>query len=384
MLVLIANGNRELLCYNHAMMCNNEADRTAGAWGSSSRWLQMAEEVLAGRPLCEAEGLAVLAAEDDELLELLAAAYRVRRRWHGNRVELNLLINAKSGLCGEDCGYCSQSCVSQAPIARYGLLDPEQILAGARLAAQRRAGTYCIVVSGRNPDDRELEAIAEIVPAIKARHALRICVSPGLLTPQQAARLKACGVDRINHNLNTSARFYAQICTTHGYQDRLNTLAAVRQAGLEICSGGIIGMGEAEADVVELALRLGRLQAEAVPVNFYQPIAGTPLAGTRGEGQGARGESTGDGKPGRPLDPRYCLKVLALFRLANPRCELRIAAGREMHLGSLQPLGLYVANSIFVGDYLTTQGQPPEDDFQMLADLGFETSGEGRAVRDAE
>jgi biotin synthase len=161
-------------------------------------------------------------------------------------------------------------------------------------------------------------------------------------------------VDRVNHNLNSSQRFYPQICTSHSYQDRLDTLAAVRQAGLEICSGGIVGMGEEDADVVELALRTGQLRAEAVPVNFFQPIPGTPLAG--------RGQ----------LNPRYCLKVLALFRLANPRCELRIAAGREMHLGCLQPLGLYAANSIFVGDYLTTKGQPPEEDFRMIEALGFE------------
>jgi biotin synthase len=166
--------------------------------------------------------------------------------------------------------------------------------------------------------------------------------------------LARSGVDRINHNLNTSQRFYPRICTTHSYQQRLDTLAAVRQAGMEICCGGIVGMGESDEDVVEMALRIGQLEAEAVPVNFYQPIPGTPLA--------------------RPttLNPQYCLKVLCLFRMANPNCELRIAAGREMHLRSLQPLGLFVADSIFVGDYLTTKGQPAEDDFRMIADLGFQ------------
>jgi len=191
------------------------------------------------------------------------------------------------------------------------------------------------------------------VPQIKARHELRICVSPGLLTFEQALRLRACGVDRVNHNLNTSRRFYPMICTTHTYQDRLDTLHAVRRAGLEICSGGIVGMGEEDADVVELALRLGELRAEAVPVNFLQPIAGTALEGVR------------------RLNPRYCLKVLALVRLANPAGELRIAAGREMHLRSLQPLGLLAANSIFVGDYLTTKGQAPDEDYRMIEDLGF-------------
>ena len=160
-------------------------------------------------------------------------------------------------------------------------------------------------------------------------------------------------MDRVNHNLNTSQRFYPQICTTHAYQDRLETLRNVRQAGLEICSGGIVGMGEQDADVVELALRLGELRAEAVPVNFLLPIAGIRLEGSR------------------PAQPRYCLKVLALFRLANPSGELRMAAGREVHLGPLQPLGLFAANSMFVGGYLTEPGRPPEDDYRMIEALGF-------------
>jgi biotin synthase len=300
------------------------------------------------------EGLAVLRSADDELLDLLAAAYRVRHHWFGNQVHLNYLINAKSGLCGEDCGYCSQSRVARADIATYSLLGEEQIFDGAREAAERRAGTYCIVTSGRQPGSGELERLLAVVGRIKAEFGLKICMSPGLLTPDEAAGLRAGGVDRVTHNLNTSRRFYPRICTTHCYDDRLATLRAVRGAGLEICSGGIIGMGEEDADVVDLAIELGELAAEAVPINFLQPIPGTPLEGRSG------------------LNPRYCLKVLCLFRLANPRCELRIAAGREMHLGPLQPLGLYPANSIFVGDYLTTKGQPPEEDYYMIEALGFE------------
>ena len=322
----------------------------------SNCWHELAGSVLEGHRLTPDEGLAILRCADDELLDLLAAAYRVRHRWFGNRVELNFLINAKSGLCSEDCGYCSQSRISTAEIPRYNLVTAEQVLDGARLAAQRHAKTYCTVISGRTPTDCELDVLGRVVPEVKARHGLKVCFSVGLLSNEQAARLKACGVDRVNHNLNTSERFYPRICTTHRYQDRLDTLRAVRRAGLEICSGGIVGMGEEDSDVVELALRLGELEAEAVPVNFLEPIAGTPLEGV-----------------GR-LNPRYCLKVLALFRLANPRCELRIAAGREMHLGPLQPLGLYPANSIFVGDYLTTKGQPPEEDYRMIEALGFEVA----------
>ncbi|MBU4271454.1 MAG: biotin synthase BioB [Planctomycetes bacterium] len=319
----------------------------------TQRWHDLAERVLGDHRLTAEEGLAVLQSGDEELLDLLAAAYRVRRRWFGDRVNLNFLLNAKSGLCSEDCGYCSQSRVSEAEIARYGLVSPEQMIDGARVAVERRSKTYCTVISGRAPSDKEIDTFGRIVPQIKEQFGLKICLSVGLLTLEQARRLNDCGVDRINHNLNTSRRFYPKICTTHSYQERFDTLRNVRQAGLEICSGGIVGMGEEDEDVVELALTLGELEVEATPVNFLLPIAGTPLAVCS------------------RLNPRYCLKVLALFRLANPRGELRIAAGREVHLGPLQPLGLFPANSIFVGDYLTADGQPPEEDYRMIEALGF-------------
>jgi biotin synthase len=318
------------------------------------QWSQLADRVLAGEPLSAEEALAVLESPDDELLDLLAATYRVRRRWFGNRVQLYFLMNAKSGLCPEDCSYCSQSKISEAEIPRYNLLSRDKLLDGARLASERNARTYCIVISARGPNEREMRAVTTIVPEIKQRYNLKICACLGLLTPEQAHALKACGVDRVNHNLNTSESFYAEICTTHTFADRLATLHAVRDAGIELCSGGIIGMGERPRDVVEMAFALHDLGVESIPINFLNPIDGTPLAGRW------------------DLNPRYCLKVLAMFRLANPKSELRIAGGRELHLGSLQALGLYAANSIFVGDYLTTQGQAPETDYQMIRDLGFE------------
>ena len=337
----------------------SDAPATVAATGAN-RWAALAEAVLAGHHLSREEALGVLDAPDDELLELLAAAFRVRRQFFGRRVQLYFLMNAKSGLCPEDCGYCSQSKVSSAEIPRYNLLQPERLFEGAEMAAQSGAKTYCIVISARGPNQREMEAVTQIVPQIKARFPLKICACLGLLTDEQARELKACGVDRVNHNLNTSQQHYGEICTTHTYNDRLATLRAVREAGLEICSGGIVGMGERPADVVDMALELRELAAESIPVNFLNPIVGTPLAGLN------------------QLNPRYCLKVLAMFRLVNPQSEIRIAGGREVHLRSLQPLGLYPANSIFVGDYLTTKGQPAEDDYRLLEDLGFEVT------RDAE
>ena len=321
---------------------------------ATSQWQQLADRVLAGDAISVDDALGVLECPDDELLDLLAAVYRVRRRWFGNQVQLYFLMNAKSGLCPEDCGYCSQSKVSAADIPRYNLLSRDKLLDGARVAAERQARTYCIVISARGPNEREMAAVTAIVPEIKRRYNLKICACLGLLTPQQAVELKACGVDRVNHNLNTGEDYYDAICTTHTFQNRLETLYAVRDAGLEMCSGGIIGMGERRRDIVEMAVALRELGVQSIPVNFLIPIEGTPLGGRS------------------DLNPRYCLKVLAMFRLVNPDRELRIAGGRELHLGSLQALGLYAANSIFVGDYLTTKGQTPEADYQMIRDLGFE------------
>lgn len=317
---------------------------------------ELAQRILAGEQLTEGEALTILQSPDDQLLEVLAGAFRIRRHYFGKSVQLYFLMNAKSGLCPEDCSYCSQSRIANAEIPRYNLLDRERLLAGARAAYERQSKTYCIVISARGPSDREIAAVESIVPEIKQQFDLNICACLGLLTEEQARRLKACGVDRVNHNLNTSEQYYDEICTTHGYQDRLETLRHVRDAGMELCSGGIIGMGEQDQDVVGMALNLRELSVDSIPLNFLIPIEGTPLAGQQ------------------RLNPRYCLKTLAMFRFANPACELRIAGGRELHLGSLQALGLYAANSIFVGDYLTTRGQVPEADYKMIEEMGFEVT----------
>jgi biotin synthase len=316
-------------------------------------WNELADRVLAGELIGGDEALVVLKCPDLELLDLLAATYRVRQRYFGNTVQLYFLMNAKSGLCPEDCGYCSQSRVSEAEIPRYNLLNAEKLLDGARVAHERGSKTYCIVISARAPNEREIDAVTSIVPRIKERYGLNVCACLGLLTAEHARRLKECGVDKVNHNLNTSQRFYPEICSTHTYGDRVETLRHVREAGLQLCSGGIIGMGEADDDVVEMALALRELQVESIPLNFLNSIDGTPLERTQ------------------RLNPRYCLKALCMMRLVNPTSELRIAGGREMHLGSLQAMGLYAANSIFVGDYLTTKGQAPDADYRMIEEMGF-------------
>lgn len=327
-------------------------DETTAA-SPTLKWSALADRVLEGYSLTADEALTILRADDDELLEIIAAAFKIRRRWFGKTVQLYFLMNAKSGLCPEDCHYCSQSKDSTAEISKYNLLSRDKLLDGARMAAERGSKTYCIVISARGPSEREIQAVEKIVPEIKARHDLEVCACLGLLTPDQAKRLAACGVDKVNHNLNTSREFYEQVCTTHTFQDRVDTLTAVRAAGLALCSGGIIGMGERDEDVVQMALSLRELNVESIPLNFLIDIEGTPL------------------ERSQRLTPRYCLKALAMFRFVNPQSELRIAGGRELHLGSLQALGLYAANSIFVGDYLTTKGQPPEADYRMIEEMGF-------------
>lgn len=322
--------------------------------GPERDWHRLADQVLSGTPLSESDGMAVLAAGDDELLDLLAATFRVRRKHFGHKVHLYYLKNAKSGLCPEDCGYCSQSILSEADIPRYAMLNEAKLMEGARQAVENQARTYCIVASGRGPSNREVEHLANVVTKIKAETGLHICCCLGLLDADQARQLKAAGVDRINHNLNTSKDFYDTICSTHSYQDRLDTLRTARDAGLELCSGLIVGMGETHRDLVQVAFELRSIGVESTPVNFLHPIDGTPMHNQRA------------------LNPRDCLRALCLFRLANPACELRVSGGREVNLRSLQAMGLYAANSMFVSDYLTTPGQPASDDFKMIEDLGFE------------
>jgi biotin synthase len=318
------------------------------------RYEGLADLALEGRLPGREDLLGVLRAPDGAVLELLEAAFRVRRHHFGLRVQLHRLVNAKSGLCAEDCGYCSQSKVSTAAIDRYPFASVERLVQGAREAKAARALRFCIVNSGRGPTERELDQVVDAVEAIRAQVPINICCCLGLLTEPQARRLKAAGVERVNHNLNTSPRFYPRICQTHTFADRVRTLEAVREAGISTCSGGIVGMGETDEDILDLALHLRALDIDSIPVNFLHPIQGTPLAGTR------------------LLDPRRCLKALCLFRLVLPAKEIRVAGGRELNLRSLQPLSLYPANSIFVEGYLTTPGQDAPAAHQMIRDLGFE------------
>jgi biotin synthase len=314
----------------------------------------LAAKALRGETPEADEMAAVINAPDEELPELIAAAFKVRERFFGKRVHLHVLKNIKSGLCPEDCHYCSQSSLSRAPIEKYALLPRLQLVEAARRAKEAGALRYCLVASGRGPTPREVDDIAETVRQIKDEVPINICCCLGLMTEAKAKVLHDAGVERFNHNLNTSRGYYPKICGTHTYDDRVETLKNVKAAGLSLCSGGIVGMGETDEDIIDMALALRAMDVDSIPVNFLHPIAGTPLAGT------------GD------LTPQRCLKILCLFRFVNPSKEIRVAGGREVNLRSLQPLSLYPANSIFVNGYLTTPGQEASAAHRMIEDLGFD------------
>ncbi len=333
---------------------------------SSMNWNALADRALAGELITRDEARAVLQAPDSELLDQLAAAYRVRRHYHGNRVRLHFLLNAQSGLCPEDCNYCSQSSISTAEIEKYPFMAHEKILAAADRAASLNVGTFCMVISGRAPGERVFNKVLDAVREVKARHDMHVCACLGLLTEDHVRRLEEAGVDQVNHNLNSSERFTDEIVSTHTFGDRVATVEHVAKSNMKTCSGGIIGMGETDEDVIDLALSLRDLNVRSVPVNFLIPIDGTPLSERQ------------------DLDPRRCLRVLCLYRFLLPSQEIRIAGGREVHLRSMQPLGLYAANSIFIGDYLTTPGQAARADYEMIRDAGFVLeSPDGEALDEA-
>ncbi|WP_130799218.1 biotin synthase BioB [Streptomyces otsuchiensis] len=304
------------------------------------------------------EALAVLATSDDQLLDVVAAAGKVRRQWFGRRVKLNYLVNLKSGLCPEDCSYCSQRLGSTAGILKYSWLKPEEAVRAAGAGVAGGAKRVCLVASGRGPSDRDVDRVSRTIEAIKDEHAdVEVCACLGLLGDGQAGRLREAGADAYNHNLNTSEEMYGQITTTHTYADRVETVRQARTAGLSACSGLIAGMGESDEDLVDVVFELRALDPDSVPVNFLIPFEGTPLAGEWN------------------LTPRRALRILAMVRFVCPDAEVRLAGGREVQLRSLQPLALHLANSIFLGDYLTSEGQAGRADLEMIADAGFEVEG---------
>ncbi|HEX8465330.1 MAG TPA: biotin synthase BioB [Abditibacterium sp.] len=325
----------------------------------------MAQKALRDDLLSRDEARAVLCADDADLDALLDAARGVREAHFGRRVKLCLLLNAQSGICPEDCGYCSQSKVSTAPVEKYRLLPQERIVERARAAVAAGATRFCMAVAARAASPRDIEQIGAAVRQIKADPAtshLEICTSLGLVNAQKCRDLKAAGVDYVNHNLNTSENFYPRICSTHTYADRVATLEGVKEAGLHTCAGGIIGLGESLDDLLDMAFALRELEIESIPVNILLRIEGVPLQNAA------------------PVGVTHALKTLCLMRFLSPRAEVRAAAGRE-RLGEHQVKVLWPANSLFVDGYLTTPGEHHTDVRAWIESAGFEVEMAASSLR---
>ena len=323
------------------------------------QWVNIA---LSGQPLPETDAIAILEDPNLDLLRLVAAAGDVRMATFGRKVMVHRINNIQNGLCPEDCGYCGQSKISDAPVKKYPLKTEEEIVQEAHEAKARGAFRYCMVSSGRGPTLERTRQLAQTVHRIKTEVGIKTCLSVGLIDAEKAQILKEAGLDRLNHNLNTSENHTAKIVSTHTFQDRISTLEAAQQAGLGLCSGMIVGLGESPQDIVEVAYRLRELEVPSIPINFLIPIPGNPLYDFN------------------QLTPEYCLRVLCLFRFVNPKAEIRIGGGREGHLRGLQALALYPANSLFIEGYLVTRGDSVNEVYQLIEDAGFELEGEGESA----
>jgi len=315
------------------------------------------------RPLSLEELTRLAAVPDRSVPSLAALAHEVRLAWCGPTVEVEGILSAKTGGCPEDCSFCSQSSRYDTPVRATPFLDADEVLRAADETARLGATEFCIVLAVRGPDERILQRILELVPLVGERTGLRVAVSAGILTDEQAARLAAGGVHRYNHNLETARSFFPRIASTHSWDERFDTCRRVRHAGMELCCGALLGMGETVDQRLELLAQLRQVDPAEVPVNFLNPRPGTPL-GDRGL-----------------VGALEALRWIALFRLALPGVILRYAGGREVTLRELQALGMTSGiNALIVGNYLTTLGRSPDEDLAMLQDLRMPVGALGKAL----
>ena len=318
-------------------------------------WEKIRAQALSGEGIGAADALAVLSLPDEALWRLLDATEAVRRHFKGDGIRLCSIVNAKSGACSEDCSFCSQSSRSAAEIPRHPLLTGEEIFRAASEAKARGAREFSIVTSGLAMRSREeLTRVGDAVERIGRELGLETCVSLGTLTAADVQYLVSRGLKSIHHNLETSRSYFPNVCTTHDYDDDVAAVRVAKAAGAWVCCGGIFGLGESPEDRVELALTLRELDVDSIPVNFLNPVPGTPVEGRR------------------ELTPTGCLRIIAMLRLTNPSKEIIVCGGREVNLRGLQPLMFAAgATGTMAGNYLTTAGRPAEEDLQMLRDLGL-------------
>jgi biotin synthase len=307
-----------------------------------------------GVPLDESQALAILELPDPRVPDALALAHEVRMRWCGPAVEVEGIVSIKTGGCPEDCHFCSQSGRFQTPV-RAVRLDVPALVRAARQTAGTGATEFCLVAAVRGPDDRLMAQVGDAVAAIKAEVEINIACSLGILTRAQAEQLAALGVHRYNHNLETARSHFPTVVTTHSWEERVQTLELVRALGMEVCCGGIVGMGETLAQRAEFAAQLAAVEPDEVPLNFLDPRPGTPFSDLT------------------VLDTQDALRAIAAFRLTLPRTILRYAGGRELTLGDLGTRDgmLGGINAMIVGNYLTTLGRSPEQDLDLLTELSM-------------
>ena len=304
--------------------------------------------------LSREDAIAILDTPDEKLDDLIARAEGLRRKYKGNRVSIHILTNARSGNCSQDCAYCAQSCRSKADIDKYKWVADEKLYEDNDFVNEHHLSRHCIGLSGMKFTDAEIEVLAEKIRKMKA-DGTHLCCSIGFLTEHQAKVLKDAGLDRINHNLNSSRNYYPNICSTHTFDQRVANIRMLQGLGYEICSGGIIGMGESREDVVDMLMELREIQPEALPINFLLPIPGTPL----------------EHADMSVLSTAYCMKVLCLARLLVPKADIRCAAGREVYFKGEENMLLRVVDSIFASGYLTAGGQGIRDTIQAIEAAGF-------------
>lgn len=300
------------------------------------------------------DALKILNTPDEEMDQLIAEAEKLRRKYKGDNVGIHILTNARSGNCSQDCAYCAQSCRSNADIDKYRWVSDEKLFKDNDFVNKNHLARHCIGLSGMKFTDDEILELAERIKTMKAT-GTHLCCSIGFLTEKQAKILKDAGLDRVNHNLNTSRSYYSHICSTHTFDQRVKNIKMLQSIGFEICSGGIIGMGESKEDIVDMLLELKEINPEAIPINFLLPIKGTPF----------------ENVDTSILTPNYCLKVLCLARLLVPQADIRCAAGREIYFRGDEKRLLSVVNSIFASGYLTEDGQGIKDTIKAITDAGF-------------
>ena len=300
------------------------------------------------------DALKILNTPDEEMDQLIAEAEKLRRKYKGDNVGIHILTNARSGNCSQDCAYCAQSCRSNADIDKYRWVSDEKLFKDNDFVNKNHVARHCIGLSGMKFTDDEILELAERIKTMKAT-GTHLCCSIGFLTEKQAKILKDAGLDRINHNLNTSRSYYSHICSTHTFDQRVKNIKMLQSIGFAICSGGIIGMGESKEDIVDMLLELKEINPEAIPINFLLPIKGTPF----------------ENVDTSILTPNYCLKVLCLARLLVPQADIRCAAGREIYFKGDEKRLLSVVNSIFASGYLTEDGQGIKDTIKAITDAGF-------------